>query len=185
MPLAPRYYLVEDSQTSGPHSLLVLQQKAEILTLRPDDLVHPADDPPADAPTAGWHPIRDDAELHALLFPARPGLALGATPPVAGVNPEQDRDTPAAHVLGLLRENARFEEAARAEHDVFAAARSDTRGRNRRRDFRVVVIGGNLFALGMFALGGFNPIHGVFVLGFMAILTGGAYWVLYHVMDPY
>lgn len=180
MPLAERYYLLEAGVSTGPFSLAVLRQKAEIHVLKPDDLVHPADHE-----ATVWRPICEETELHASLFPARPGLSLGAATAFPAVNPEQDLDTAATHVLGLLRDNAEREAAARAEHDVFAAARPDNRGRNRRRDFWTVVIGGNLFALIAFAIGGFNPLHGVFVAGFMAILTAGTYWVLYHVMDPY
>lgn len=180
MPLAERYYLVEAGGAAGPFSLAVLRQKAEIRVLKPDDLVHPADEV-----DAAWLPIRAHPELHQLLFPERPGLALGTGTAFPTVNPEQDRDSAANHVLGLLRDNAERETAARAEHDVFAIDRPDTRGRSRRRDFWTVVGGGNLFALVAFALGGFSAVHGVFVAGFMIILTLGTYWVLYHVMDPY
>lgn len=68
----PTYQLVEGDQVTGPHSLTVLRQKAEIRVINPDTPVRAIVQPPEP-----WRPIRDWPELHELLFVAKTTPKLG------------------------------------------------------------------------------------------------------------
>lgn len=171
--MSPAYYLVEDGRSTGPHSLAVLRQKAEVHALRPDALVHPADA----APDAGWRPVSAEPELHALLFPARPAPSLGATR-FESTNAASDASIAPFDITTALRDNAARQRAAEGELLEPQAPRSN----NRRRDYIVCTIGLNLFCLLMGYLIGFmNP----FLIGLFAMGNVSLVWVLYGVMDRY
>ena len=173
----PRYYLVEDGKVTGPHSLEVLRQKAEIHVISPDNHVQPAT--PPDAP---WYPLREDAALLAALFPARPALSLGKarfTP----ANAPADTATPAVDVFALLRDNTARQVAA--ERALPPPPERPRRGARRKRDFLLVAVGGDALAIAFWFWAGQSTVHGVFVLSFVVVLTVSLYWVLFHVLDPY
>jgi hypothetical protein len=154
--------------------------------LRPESLVCSA--APADSATAtppAWAAIRDLPELHEHLFPARatPAPRLGSTPSFATANDDSDPSHGVTDVSQLLRDNTARQIAAEATRAPRQLAKI---GAARRRDFLVVVLGGNAAALAYTAfLAGFGVVQVAFLGGFVVILTAGTYWVLYHVMDPY
>ena len=171
--MSPAYYLVEDGRATGPYSLAVLRQKAEIHALRPDALVHPADD----APNASWRAISAEPELHALLFPARTAPVLGYAR-FEPTNTAVDTSTAPFDVAAALRDNTARQRAAEGE----LLTPLPPRPNNRRRDFIVSIIGLNLFCLLMGPVVGFlNP----FLIGLFAMGNISIAWVLYGIMDRY
>lgn len=176
--MSASYILLEDRQPSGPHSLLVLRQKAEIRVIHPDTPIRPAT--PPDAP---WVTIREIPELFALLFPTRTTPTLGTASSFVSTNATTDADYAATDVRQLLRNNTAYQ--------VLAESAQPTRklekiGARRRRDFWVVVLGANAAAVAYIGLlAGFGAIQLVFLLGFAVILTVGLYWVMFHIMEPY
>jgi hypothetical protein len=163
--MSPAYYLVEDGRATGPHSLDVL--------LRPDALVHPVDA----APNTGWRPLRDEPELHALLFPARAAPTLGVAH-FDSVNAATDAATDRFDIATALQDNTARQRVA--EGDLLRP--QPPRPNNRRRDYLVCTIGLNLFCLLMgFLIGFLNP----FLIGLCVMGNIGLAWVLYGVMDHY
>ena len=172
----PPYFLLEDGRITGPHSLEVLRQKAEIHVISADTPIQPAS-----LPEAAWRPLREDRPLHAFLFPARPTLSLGKAQYISANTPGDAASAP-VDVFAMLRDNAARQNAA--ERDV-PLPPLPPRGKRRNRDFLVVAIGGDALALGLWLWGGCNIVHGIFVLSLVVMLTLSLYWVLYHVLDPY
>lgn len=171
--MSPAYYLVEDGRATGPHSLAVLRQKAEVHALRPDALVHPADA----APDAGWRPVSADPELHALLFPARSAPALGAAR-FESANAASDASTAPFDIHAALRDNAARQRAAEGE----LLPPQPPRPNRRRLDYIFCAVALNLFCLLMgFLVGFLNP----FLIGLCVMGNTGLVWVLYGVMDRY
>lgn len=174
--MSTHYYLVEGGVVTGPHSLLVLRQKAEIHALRPDAMVHPL--LPADAP---WCPLHEIPDLLAAVFPAPSAPRLALSRPTLP-NTASDADLAPTEVPELLRDNV--------ARQVFAESGIPLRklkplGAKRRRDFLVLFLLGNAFALGSGYFLGFNGVQGVFILSFCAVFNVSLYWVLFHVMDRY
>lgn len=171
--MSPAYYIVENGLSTGPHSLLVLKQKAEVHALRPDSLVHPAED----ASGTRWTPIREIPGLHEHLFPAQESFALGAVR-FDSANIRADASVQAFEVDAALRENTARQRAAEGDllRDIGA------RPNNRRRDFIVCITALNLFvAFAGYFVGYGNP----FLIGLCVMGNIGIAWVLYGVMDRY
>lgn len=171
--MSPAYYLVEEGRATGPHSIAVLRQKAEVHALRPDTLVHPVDA----APETGWRPLHAEPELHALLCPARTAPALGVAH-FDPVNAATDASTTGFSIATALHDNTARQRAA--EGDLLPPL--PPAPNNRRRNYLVCAVGLNLFCLLLGPLIGFiNPfLIGLFVMGNIALV-----WVLYGVMDRY
>lgn len=172
----PPYFLVEDGKVTGPHSLEVLLQKAGIHVIGPDTPVQPAA-----LPDASWRPLRAETELHAVLFPARPTLSLGKAH-FTSTNTPGDAASAPVDVFAMLRDNAARQNAA--ERDI-PLPPLPPRGKRRNRDFLLIAVGGDAFAIAFWLMAGRNTVHGIFVLSFVVVLTLSLYWVLYHVLDPY
>jgi len=102
----PNFQLVEGDQITGPHTLAVLRQKAEIHVIRPDTPVRAIVQPPEP-----WRPIRDWPELHDLLFVAKSAHKLG-TARFHNTNIKTDAESAPLDVAALLRSNAARERAA-------------------------------------------------------------------------
>lgn len=100
----PTYQLVEDNQITGPHSIAVLRQKAEIHVIRPDTPVRAVVEPPEP-----WKPIRAWPELHDLLFVAKTPPPLG-TARFHSTNAETDANSTPVNVPELLRANLAAEQ---------------------------------------------------------------------------
>lgn len=172
----PPYYLVEDGATTGPHTLTVLQQKAEIRVIGPETFVRAV--VPEDAP---WRRLKDEGELFAHLFPARASLTLSKANFTA-TNTQSDAGSRAVDVQTLLRDNAAYQVAAEKRLTERPLAKV---GSARRRDFIVIAGGSCAFATVAWLITGRSPILGIFALSFATLMSLGTYWVLYHVQDPY
>ncbi len=170
------YYLAEDGATTGPHTPLVLLQKAGIHALHPESLVIDAA-----TPGAPWRPIREVPELHALIFPApsAPKLGLGAFTPSGA---PADTGFAATDIHQLLHDNTARQLAS---EDLAAARPLVPVGTRRRRDFWLLLIAGDAVAVGSGFFLGFGPVQAVFILSFLVFFSLSLYWVLYHAMDPY
>jgi hypothetical protein len=168
------YELKEDGRTTGPHSLVVLRQKAEIHVLRPDHLVRLAS---ASEP-GPWLPIREIPELHALLFPPRAVPRLASSVSFEPANARVDAEQPATDVFKLLKDNAARQRAAEDELLKDLGPRPN----NRRRDYLVLAISLNGFVA---AVGSFVGYHNPFLIGLWTMGNLGLVWVLYFVMDRY
>lgn len=167
------YYIVEAEKATGPHSLVVLKQKAEIHVLSPDSLVHPSEAPAGTA----WTPIRELPALHELLFPTRTRPTLGTTT-FESANTQTESTTKAFSIEAALHENTARQRLAEGSllKDI------GPRPNNRRRDFFVCTIALNLFVAGVGQFIGYaNP----FLVGLWALGNLGVVWLLYGVMDRY
>lgn len=174
------YELQENGRATGPHSLVVLRQKAEIRVIQPDSLVRLAT--ATGAPPESWLPIRDLPELHADLFPPRATPKLSVTPLAFEsaniVGPTDHVPATATDVFAMLRQNSARERAATDELMKDLGPRPN----NRRRDYIVCFLALNLFVAcaGQF-VGYFNP----FLIGLAVMGNIGLVWLLYFVMDRY
>jgi hypothetical protein len=170
------YELQESGRVTGPHSLRVLGQKAEIHVLRPSDLVRAS--VAEGAEPAPWTPIQDIPELHALLFPRRIVPKLSRAVAHESTTARTDAEQPATDVFELLRHNAARQREAEGELLMSMAPRSN----KRLRDYIIVAVVLNVVVLvaGHF-IGYFNPfLIGLFVMGNL-----GLAWTVFSVMDRY
>ncbi len=173
MPVAPRYYLADSGRRTGPHSLAVLKQLAEVGAITPDTL-HAAESDPNN-----WSPLRDSQVIHDELFPTRPRYALDANRPVDHVNRPDTTAVPS--VDEMLRANIARQREAEGELLTLQPPRSN----KRRRDYLILLITGNALALLGFILLPANPMVMVYLLAFVVIYNLGLAWTLYGVMDRY
>jgi hypothetical protein len=172
MPSAPRYYLADSGRRTGPHSLAVLKQLAEVGTITPDTF-HAAESDPNT-----WSPLRDSEVLHAELFPARPRYALDANRPIQNVN--HPSNTPVLSVDEMLRANLTRQQSAVPE--LLKPVESPN---HRRRDYLFLMISGNSIGILAAFLLPANPIVLVPLFIFLVVYNLGITWVLYGVMNRY
>jgi hypothetical protein len=171
MPTVPRYYLAEAGQRTGPHSLAVLKQFAELRTITADTL-HATESEPND-----WSPLRDAEVLHDELFPARPHYSLYLQRPVEHINRSDNAAVPS--VDEMLRANLARQREAEGE----LLSPQPPRPNNRRRDYLILAAFINGLVAVNLALG--RPWYDPFLLGFFAMGNISLAWVLYGVMDRY
>lgn len=175
--MKPPYFLLEDGLPTGPHSLVVLQQKAEILVITPDSTVRPSVQP--DAP---WLPIRAIPDLYALLYPPRstPTLGVAARFAVANPPPDTDANRPVEVERMLQQNTARL---VATEHFAPSAVR-DPRAR-RRRSFVFTVLAAALPCAALYRYGPLPKNEAVLIgLGsFVGIVALMSYWIIYHISD--
>lgn len=174
--MKPPYHLLEDGQATGPHSLVVLRQKADIRVITPESAVRPATSP--DAP---WLPIRAIADLHALLFPPKAAPVLSKAPAFTAANAAADSANRPVEVEGFLRQNT----ARLVVSEHFDPSRVPSRRARRHRGyvFTVACLAGLAWALYRF-----GPLPRtdmtVILLGSAVILAALlCYWIIYHVAD--
>ena len=55
----------------------------------------------------------------------------------------------------------------------------------RKRDFLILIIGGNLAIVGAVALGGFNLVSVIFGLSGLIVFSLGVTWIMWQVMNKY
>jgi hypothetical protein len=114
-------------------------------------------------------------------MPTAQELAKMAGPPTA---PAKDSAGPKANdpndVYAVLEENRTRERQLGKDEIAIKKIKS-----KRRRDYLLLLVLGNLAIVTMVALGGFNPISMIFGLAGIIILSLGATWVMWFVMDRY
>lgn len=172
------YLLVEDGRSTGPHSLVVLRQKAEIFVIRPDSMVLPTSPSSADAP-ATWTPIHSLPELHALLFPSRTRLTLGSADVAVNVS-RTDTAFAATHVPTVLRDNTARQVAAEGP-----LLRQPPRGAYRYRRTRDYLWSAGTLNVFCAAYGLSSTFLNPYLIGLMVIGNLGILWVMFGVMDRY
>jgi hypothetical protein len=174
--MKPPYYLLEDGQATGPHSLLVLRQKAEIRVISPESSVCPLS--PSDTP---WMPIRAIPELHDFLFPPKPAPALRATASFDAANVAADSTLRTVEVDHILRDNtARL---AVSEHFEPGRIRNRRARRNRRYLLTVALLSASAWTF--YQVGPFprsDMIALLFVSG-VVLVSLLCYWIMYHLAD--
>lgn len=176
--MKPPYFLIEDGHPTGPHSLVVLHQKADIRVITPESAVRPAGSP--DAP---WLPIRALPDLHALLFPPRTAPTLGsarfsATNPPIGA--------PAAHrpveVGQILQDNtARLVASERFN----PAGKLPSRRGRRHRSYllTVLAVAAPAWAAYRYGLVPRNDATLLFLVSGVGLVALMSYWIIYHISD--
>jgi hypothetical protein len=170
MPTAPRYFLREDGRRTGPHSLAVLKQKAEMGLLSADSVLAPEAEPEE------WAALRESQVLCEELIPARPHYTLGKRE-VEKVNHAENPATPS--VEAMLRANLARQQEAEGELLKPMPPRS-----NRRRNDYLIVAGLiNGLVLVNICLG--RPWFDPFLLGFFVMGNLSLAWVMFGVMDRY
>lgn len=171
MPPGPRFFLQENRLRTGPHSLAVLQQKAEIGVITPETSLAPEADPD------GWAPISESQVLCEELFPARPRYTLGPRT-VETVNTAADPHY-APSVQEMLRGNLSRQREAEGE----LLKPLPPRSRRRRTDYVIVAVLLNGLVLVNLLMG--RPWFDPFLLGFFTMGNISLAWVLFGVMDRY
>jgi hypothetical protein len=170
----PSYYLIEDHEPTGPHSVLVLCQKADINVITPDTAVKPAE-----PPDSLWVQIHEIPELRALLFPAKKTLSLRSLPPFE-TTPEIEAKHAPVHVEDMLRNNALHQIAA----EDFTPRKSSHSPRYRRnRTFILSALAMNVPSLLAFFLLTSEVPAMVIAPTLAAVATVILYWFMYHLMD--
>jgi hypothetical protein len=170
MPAALRYFLMEDGLRTGPHSLLVLRQKADIGVLTSTTPVAPETEPDT------WAPLRDFQALCSELLPERPKYKLGAHP-IKRVNTSATDAAPS--VQEILSANLAREKAVQG--DLLTPLRP--RKNRRRTDYLIAASLINGLVIVNLFLG--RPWYDPFLLGFFVMGNISLAWVLFGVMDRY
>ncbi|MFA6289803.1 MAG: hypothetical protein WC661_20670 [Opitutaceae bacterium] len=170
MSAGPRFFLSENGLRTGPHSLVVLKQKAEIGVLRPDTSIAPESAPD------DWSPIHESQILSEELFPARRQFTLGSRP----VEIANTADVAAApSVDEILRSNLARQRAAEGELLKPLPPRSN----KRRKDY--LILAGGVNAIVAIRLLQGAPLFDPFLVGFFAMGNISLVWVMFFVMDRY
>jgi len=167
-----RYFLIEDGHRTGPHSLAVLLQKAEVHAITPETPI--AQENEAD----NWSPLRELEVLCGELFSERPHYTLDHH----AIERVNNSDNPyAPSISDMLSANLAHQRAA--EGELLKPIEHSTN--NRRRDYLILCIGGNLLAfLGWLILPG-NPVLLISLSGFVVLYNVGIAWVIFGVMGRY
>ncbi len=168
----PRYFLLDDGQRTGPHSLAVLKQKAEMGFLTRDNLIAPENDPEA------WAPLKESQVLCEELIPARPHYTLGKRE-VEKVNHAGNPEI--LSVDQILRGNLARQQQAESE---LLKTLPPVSNRRRNDCLLLLIIGNLLIGLAYYFLR-HNPMAAVSLLGVVALYNTGVVWILFFVMDRY
>ena len=173
MATGPRYFLQENGLRTGPHSLAVLKQKAEISVIKPDTSLAPENEPDT------WAPISDSQVLCEELFPARTHYTLAARA-VEKVNSSADPHH-APSVDEMLRDNLTRQRAAGGELMKPMPPRSN----RRRTDYLFTVAAGALVSMIPWLFVHVTIGHVLLSLASTVYVAISAGWVFFFVMDRY
>jgi len=173
MATGPRYFLQENGLRTGPHSLAVLKQKAEIHVITPDTSLAPENEPDA------WGPISDSQVLCEELFPARTQFTLAART-VDKVNSSADPHH-APSVDEMLRGNLARQRTAEGELLKPMPPRSN----RRRTDYLFTVAAGALASMIPWLFVHVTLGHVLLSVASTLFVVISAGWVFFFVMDRY
>jgi hypothetical protein len=129
------------------------------------------------APSSGLPPMSTAKDLAKIASPDVP--AAFKPPPGAsagGVNRAADPND----VYAVLQQN-------RAKENQFGLNEVQIKEikSKRKRDFWLMLVGGNLFIIGLVFITGFNVASVIFGLSGIVMLSLGLTWVMWHVMNKY
>ena len=173
MATGPRYFLQENGLRTGPHSLAVLKQKAEVHVIKPDTSLAPEAEPD------DWAPISDSQVLCEELFPARTHYTLSARP-VEKVNSAADPHH-APSVDEMLRANLARQRAAEGELMKPLPPRSN----RRLKDYLFTVAAGALASMIPWLFVHVTLGHVLLSIASTIFVAISAGWVFFFVMDRY
>lgn len=166
----PHYFLIENGETTGPHSPAVLRQKAQIHVITRDTPIAFEDAP------GTWMPLHQLEVLNAELFPEKPRFTL-ASRPVETVN---HAGIPApASVDEILRTNLVHQRHAEGE-----LLKPHPPGSNKRRNDYFILVGGLNGIVAIRLLQG-SPVYDPFLVGLFVMGNISLLWVMFVVMDRY
>ena len=172
MPTGPRFFLSENGLRTGPHSLVVLKQKAEIGVLRPDTSIAPESEPD------DWSPITESQVLFEELFPAHRPFTLGSR----AVERVNSSATPAApSVEEMLRDNLARQRAAEGE----LLKPQPKRSNRRLNDYLAIVAAGAGVSMLPWLFVPVTAGHILLSIGATGFVAICAAWVLFFVVDRY
>lgn len=165
-----RYLLNEGGVVTGPHSLAVLRQKAEIHVITRDTLIAFEND------REDWAPIHALEVLSAELFPGQTTFTFGAKS-FETVNVRNSEAPPT--VQEMLDGNLALQQAAEGELLKSHPPRSN----KRRNDYLILMLGLNAIIAIRLLQGApvFDPfLVALFVMGNISLV-----WIMFVVMDRY
>jgi hypothetical protein len=168
------YFLIEDHDVTGPHSLTVLRQKAEIFAITPDTPVKPSE--PVDAL---WMHIHEMPALRATLFPQKKSLNLQTLAPFPGLTPTEAGHEP-VHIEEILRENA-MRQIHAENFDISERPKGPRYRRN--RNFILIAVTLNLTGFVLYCLTTSETPFMVMAPTVTAFATVLIYWFMYHLVD--
>ena len=125
------------------------------------------------APSSAEAPAPTAKELAMMSTTAAP--VTGRSETTNAPKPDDPND-----VYAVLRANRAVEDRAGLSDLEIREIKS-----RRKRDYWLLLIGGNLAILGTVALSGFNPISAVFGLAGLVVFSLGLTWVMWQVMNKY
>ena len=165
-----RYLLVEGGITTGPHSLAVLRQKAEIHVITRDTLIAFEND------REDWAPIHSLEVLSAELFPGQTAFTLGAKT-IEFVNTQNSEAPPTVHEMlaGNLARQRTTEGELLKPHPP--------RSNKRRNDYLALMLGLNAIVAIRLLQG--SPVFDPFLVGLFVMGNISLVWVMFVVMDRY
>jgi hypothetical protein len=163
-----RYYLYQDGQTTGPHSLEALRQMASLQAVKADAHVAAED-------ANQWTPLSATPDLAASIFPEKTRFDLKPKQLTAIDNPIGE---PPISTEDTLRDNL-ARQLPLEKPMVF-----EKRSNQRLRDYLFLVVVGNVPILPV-AYFVPHPVVLMFALGYFVVYNAGIYWVLFHVMSRY
>ena len=173
MATGPRYFLQENGLRTGPHSLAVLKQKAEIHVIKPDTSLAPEADPD------DWAPISDSQVLCEELFPVRVQFTLN-TRAVESINTSADPHH-APSVDEMLRAN--IARQCKAEGEVMKPL--PPRSNRRLQDYLFTVAAGALASMIPWLFVHVTIGHILLSVASTLFVALSAGWVFFFVMDRY
>lgn len=173
MATAPRYFLQENGLRTGPHSLAVLKQKAEVHVIKPDTSLAPETEPDT------WAPISDSQVLCEELFPARTHYTLAART-IERVNTGTEPHA-APSVEEMLRANLARQRQAEGELLKPMPPRSN----RRRNDYLFTVAAGAAASMIPWLFVPVTTGHILLSLAATGFVALSAAWVFFFVMDRY
>ena len=169
----PRYFLTEDGKRTGPHSMAVLVQKAEIRMLTANTLLAPENEPDA------WAPLSSYEVLCSELLPNRPNYTLGSRN-IERVN--SNNVPPAPSISEMLKANLAHEKAFQS---TLPKAPPPKRSNKRLRDFLIVSITLTLAAVFAGMKFSDNTFFTIALVGATVFLNACLAWVMFGIMSRY
>ena len=163
---------MEDGRRTGPHSLAVLCQKAEIRVIDRETLVAFEDEPET------WLPLRECEGLSAGLFPEKTAFTLAAKT-IESVNAAAPTQPVSVH--DMLQSNLARQEAATGDLLKPLPPRSN----RRKQDFWLLFGALNLVVALLALWLPMNPIVFVSIIALFTLGNISLVWVMFFVMDRY
>lgn len=173
-PSEQRYYLRIDDHVTGPHSIAVLRQKADIYALDRESLIALEEAPQS------YAPIHQHTELATVLFPPPRKLSLAPDRGIQVVNTHETIHAPSVREILLSNHKKQDPFVKPLTNADFVDRRT---GRN--RDYLIAAGVGNGVALLAFFLLPGGAVMFTFILAGVVIYNLSLAWLMFFVIDKY